>query len=59
LQYPGIDIALEIANTEGIQRHLLEGTLDLGLTEGFMVSEELVVEVFMEDELVAITAFDI
>lgn len=56
LKHPGIEIALEIANTEGIQRHLLEGTLDLGLTEGFVASEEMVIEVFMEDELVAITA---
>ena len=53
-RYPGIDVSLEIANTEEIQRHILEGTLDMGLTEGFAEEENLESAVFMQDELVAI-----
>ena len=56
--YPGIEIALEIGNTEVIQHRLREGKLDLGLTEGLVDSKELEAEVFLEDELVAIAAPD-
>lgn len=56
--WPGIEIALEIANTEVIQHKLLENTLDLGLTEGFVESDELDAEVFAMDRLVIIAAPD-
>lgn len=52
--YPGIEINLEIANTEVIQHHLLAGTLEVGLTEGFVENDELEAEVFHVDELVGI-----
>jgi len=54
--WPGIEIALEIANTEVIQHKLLENSLDLGLTEGFVESDELHADVFAMDSLVIIAA---
>jgi len=53
-KYPGIDLRLEIANTEEVQQRLIEGTLDVGLTEGFLEHPELEAMVFREDELVVI-----
>ncbi len=54
----GIEIVLEIANTELIQRKLLDNALDLGLTEGFVDSTELHAEVFAMDQIVVIAAPD-
>ena len=56
--WPGVEISLEIANTEVIQHKLLDNALDLGLTEGFVESDELEAEVFANDLLVVITAPD-
>lgn len=56
--WPGVDIALEIANTEVIQRKLLDNALDLGLTEGFVESDELEADVFAHDRLVVIAGPD-
>jgi DNA-binding transcriptional LysR family regulator len=53
-RFPDVELQLEIANTEHIQRSLLEGTIELGLTEGPLESEELESTVFFQDELVAI-----
>jgi DNA-binding transcriptional LysR family regulator len=53
-QYPNIELELEIANTETIQHQLMEGSIEIGLTEGLMKEEHLDSEVFHEDELVAI-----
>jgi len=53
-QYPGIDIHLEIANTKEVEQRLIEGTLDVGLTEGFLEHPELEAVVFREDEMVVI-----
>ena len=53
-QHPDIELQLEIANTETIQRQLLEGAVEIGLTEGVIQAEYLDSEVFDEDELVAI-----
>lgn len=52
--FPGIDLNLEIANTKTIQAALVAGTLELGLTEGCIASEELETAVFFQDDLVAI-----
>jgi DNA-binding transcriptional LysR family regulator len=54
--YPGIEIDLEISNTENVQKALEDGTLDIGFTEGFLHSESLEAQVFHEDELVPIAA---
>lgn len=51
-RYPGIQLSLSISNTEGIQRDLLDGTLDLGLTEGFVAAEDFDSRVFRQDEIV-------
>jgi len=56
--WPGIEIALEIANTEVIQHKLLENSLDLGLTEGFVENDELRADIFATDRLVVIAAPD-
>ena len=53
-QHPDIELQLEIANTETIQNQLMEGSIEVGLTEGLMEAEHLDSEVFHEDELVAI-----
>ncbi|MDH5676452.1 MAG: LysR family transcriptional regulator [Myxococcales bacterium] len=54
--HPGVALELEIANTRAIQAALLDGSLDLGLTEGFVASELLDVEEVAHDEMVAIAA---
>jgi len=53
-QHPGIDLQLEIANTQTIQDYLMEGRVEIGLTEGLIQTEHFDSEVFHEDELVAI-----
>lgn len=53
-RFPDIELHLNIANTEHIQRALLEGSIELGLTEGLIQSQELESTVFFQDELVAI-----
>jgi molybdate transport repressor ModE-like protein len=53
-RYPNIEMRLEIANTREIQRFLMEGTIEVGLTEGLIEAEHLDSEVFHQDELVAI-----
>ena len=52
--YPGIELHLEIANTQVIQSALMDGTLEMGFTEGRIVSDALETTVFQQDELVAI-----
>jgi DNA-binding transcriptional LysR family regulator len=53
-RYPGVALSVEIANTEAVEHMILEGHVDLGLTEGFWESEELVATTFQEDTLVVI-----
>ncbi|HEX5399424.1 MAG TPA: LysR family transcriptional regulator [Verrucomicrobiae bacterium] len=53
-RHPGLELQLEIANTQAIQRHLLAGTVELGFTEGLEEAEHLDSRIFAEDELVAI-----
>lgn len=53
-RHPHIALTLEIANTEVIQRMLLDGRLDLALTEGFADDPDLDAAVFAHDELAAI-----
>ncbi len=53
-KHPGIELHLEIANTQVIQQKLRENALDVGLTEGFAEDADLDAEVFGEDELVAV-----
>lgn len=54
--HPGVEVYLEISNTEAIQKAVEEGGIDLGFTEGFLHSPHLEARVFLEDELVPIVA---
>ena len=54
-RHPGVELQLAIANTETIKIRLLDGTLDLALTEGMPPQDEdLSTRVFREDELIVI-----
>lgn len=53
-RFPDIELQLEIANTQQIQQALRDGSVELGLTEGPMDSEELESVVFFQDELVVV-----
>ena len=58
-RYPDIELHFDIANTEDIQRRLVDGTLDAGLTEGLPPnSDELEIVVFLRDQLVPIARPD-
>jgi len=54
--HPNVRLALEIGNAARVEELVLEGELDLGLSEGSVVSEHLNVEVFTRDEMVLIAA---
>lgn len=53
-RHPQVEMTLEIANTREIQRLLMEGRIEVGLTEGLIEGEHLDSQVFHRDELVAI-----
>jgi DNA-binding transcriptional LysR family regulator len=53
-RHPGIELLVDIENTEQIHRRLASMELDVGLTEGFVEEPELDGEVFHRDELVVI-----
>jgi DNA-binding transcriptional LysR family regulator len=57
-RYPRIELNLEIANTEEIQRRLLDNSIDLALSEGYVHASDLQAEVIAWDEIVAIAAPD-
>lgn len=57
-RHAGITLELQIGNTRAIQTDVLEGKLDVGLTEGFADSDALDVHVFTHDEIVLIAAPD-
>jgi len=54
--HPNVRLSLEIANAARVEELVLEGQLDLGLSEGSVASESLHVEVFARDEMVLIAA---
>jgi DNA-binding transcriptional LysR family regulator len=59
--HPNVKLELEIGNTARIREQLIEGRVDLGLTEGLLASgsrqlEALNVEVFTHDEMVLIVS---
>ena len=53
-RHPDIAIDLQIGNTRAVQNDVLDGRLDVGLTEGFADAEGLDAEVFLHDEMVLI-----
>ncbi|HEY2732915.1 MAG TPA: LysR substrate-binding domain-containing protein [Polyangiales bacterium] len=54
--HPGVQLELEIANTELTRNAVLENRLDVGLIEGSAASDLLEVETLAADEMVAIAA---
>lgn len=57
-RHPGIALELGIGNTRAIQSDVIDGRLDVGLTEGFAEAEALEAHVFTHDEMVLIAAPD-
>ena len=58
-RHPAVELQLTIANTDTVKTRLLDGSLELGLTEGAPpVDEELGLRVFHEDELIVIAPPD-
>ena len=54
-RHPGVELQLIIDNTEAIKTRLVDGTIDLGLTEGTLPQDdEIRSRVFQEDELIVI-----
>ena len=54
-RHPGVELQLVIDNTETIKTRLIDGTLDLALTEGMPPPDaELSTRAFREDELIVI-----
>jgi DNA-binding transcriptional LysR family regulator len=52
--YPGIDLVVDIGNTEEIQQKLLLHRLEVGLVEGSVTHPELIEKLWRQDELVLI-----
>jgi len=52
--YPGIDLVVEIGNTEEVQQKLLAHRLEVGLIEGSVTHPELSEQAWQQDELVLI-----
>ncbi|MFZ5944599.1 MAG: selenium metabolism-associated LysR family transcriptional regulator [Bacillota bacterium] len=52
--YSQVQIIIDVFNTQHIIRDILEQTLDLGLVEGAVNNDELVIKPFMDDELLVI-----
>jgi DNA-binding transcriptional LysR family regulator len=55
-RHPGVELLVQVENTEQVHRRLAGHELDLGLTEGLVEEEELAAEIFHQDELVLIAA---
>jgi DNA-binding transcriptional LysR family regulator len=55
-RHPGVELLVQVENTEQVHRRLLGHELDVGLTEGAPGEEGLETEVFHRDELVIIAA---
>jgi molybdate transport repressor ModE-like protein len=54
--HPNVKLELEIGNAARVEELVLAGHLDLGLSEGSVVSEQLHVEVFAHDQMLLIAA---
>ncbi len=55
-RYPEVTLELEIGNTSEIQRKLVGGAVEIGLTEGLASAPELETQVFARDRLILIAA---
>ncbi len=57
-RYPGVEIALQVANTRAVESGLIAGEIDIGFTEGIVANPQLAYEEFARDELVLVAAPD-
>ncbi len=55
-RFPGIAIKLTIGNTTTVSQDVISGTVDLGLIEGEVTGEDLVIDHISDDELVLVAA---
>ncbi|AXQ31852.1 LysR family transcriptional regulator [Solimonas sp. K1W22B-7] len=55
-RHPGVELSLQVENTQAIEAKLLAGEIDIGFAEGIVSSGLLDYQVFAEDELVLIAA---
>lgn len=56
--YPQVELRLQIANTEQVCQLVLNGSIDVGLVEGEVVSPDLAQEPFLDDELLFVAPAD-
>ena len=54
--HPGLELELEVANNEDIQRKLRHAELDVAFVEGFILHDELLSTPFAQDRLVMVAA---
>ncbi|MBJ7882538.1 LysR family transcriptional regulator [Gelidibacter salicanalis] len=55
-KYPKINVSLFSANTERVEKDILDGNADIGFIEGTVKNRELAYRVFLEDEIVLVVA---
>ncbi|PPE73442.1 LysR family transcriptional regulator [Solimonas fluminis] len=55
-RHPGVELSLQVENTQAIEAKLLAGEIDIGFAEGVVSSDQLDYRVYAEDELVLIAA---
>jgi DNA-binding transcriptional LysR family regulator len=53
---PGVDVKIQVDNSEKIERSVLDNRIDFGLIEGVSHSSQIVSEAFRDDELVLLFA---
>ena len=54
--HPALDVRLTVANTREVERLLLDGAADVGLTEGSAPAGALASQIFRQDRLVPVAA---
>ncbi len=56
--YPGVEVSLEVGNTDSVLNSLRENRLDVGFVEGTFDETQFASELFMHDELIIIAPPD-
>jgi DNA-binding transcriptional LysR family regulator len=54
--FPEVGYSVIIGNTELIHERALEGSIDIGLVEGHLEDNQLLIEAFLQDEMVLIVS---
>lgn len=55
-RYPEVEYSVNIGNTEFIHERALEGSIDVGLVEGHIDDNQLIIQEFLQDEMVMIVS---